>query len=226
MHRCLSDKPAAKLILRRWAAPLHYRRLALSATLPHPFSACRTHTYTNFNTKLKHYTNYRAHSSLPNYLQKSLAKNIRFHCLQPIFSSSPPWTFTKPVINLQLMELPKKTTSPTTFRERFQSLINKHPNTNICYTDGSKTNNRTGLTYSINNSCTRNAIVTSRQFLLQNSRQFTSLYNISSSTCFPPPTNYYRFRLSSSTHCHQQTNLNHPLVTQINILLHTCTKEK
>ena len=87
----------------------------------------------------------RAHSSLPNYLQKSLAKSIRFHCLQPIFSSSPPWTFSKPEINLQLMELSKKTTSPITYRERFQSL-------NICYTDGSKTNNRTGPAYSINNS--------------------------------------------------------------------------
>ena len=126
--------------------PIHYRRLALFATLTSSI-LCLPNTHVHellFNTKLKHYTYYRAHSSLPNYLQRSLAKNICFHCLQPIFSSSPPWTFTKPVINLQLMELPKKTTSPITYRERFQSLINKHPNTNISYTDGSKTNNRAG----------------------------------------------------------------------------------
>jgi len=78
-------------------------------------------------------------------------KKIRFHCLQPIFTSTPPWIATEPSINLQLIELPKKSTSPITYRDRFRSLIINHPNSNICYTDGSKTNNRTGLAYSINN---------------------------------------------------------------------------
>jgi len=54
-------------------------------------------------------------------------------------------------INLELTELPEKSTSPITYRDRFQVLIINHPNSNICYTDGSKTNNRTGPAYSINN---------------------------------------------------------------------------
>jgi len=79
-------------------------------------------------------------------------KKIRFHCLQPIFTSTPPWIAIKPLFNLQLTELHKKSTSPITYdRDHFQSLIINHPNSNICYTDGFKTNNKTGFAYSINN---------------------------------------------------------------------------
>jgi len=72
-------------------------------------------------------------------------------CLQPIFTSTPPWIAIKPSIDLQSTKLPKKSTSPITYRDRFQSLIINYPNSKICYTDGSKTNNRTGITYSIFN---------------------------------------------------------------------------
>jgi len=45
---------------------------------------------------------------LPRFIQHSLSKKVRFHCLTPIFSATPPWTLPRPIINLKLTELPKK----------------------------------------------------------------------------------------------------------------------
>jgi len=127
--------------------------------------------------------------------------------------STPPWIAIKPSINLQLTEFPKKSTSPITYRDRFQSLIINHPNSNICYTDGSRTINRTGLVYTLLTiTYTRNVIVTPRQCL--HNRTPGNLTHASTYPLqpFPPgATNYYRFGLPSSAHGHREYQLGTPL---------------
>jgi len=188
---------------------------------------CLPNTHVNqllFNTKLKRDTCCGAHTSLPNFLQKSLDKKIRFHCLQPIFTSTPPWIVIKPSINLQLTELPKKSTSPITYRDRFQSLIINHPNSNICYTDGSKTNNRTGLAYSINNNLyskrhrnSASGITTELQAIY-----LTLQHILSNPPLLIQPTIISDSLAALTTIAN--TNSGHPLVFRIHLLLNTCAK--
>jgi len=165
LYWCLLYKPPPKHMLRFWY-PL--------STLPKTFFFCHPNPIHPLSTKhaltkLKHKTYCRAHTSLPNFFQKSLDKKIRFHCL--------PWT------SIKFTGLPKKSTSPITHRDRFQSLIINHPNTNICYTDGVHTQ-ITGLALPtlLTINYARNVIVTPRQFSQQNARQSTSRSNVSSPT--------------------------------------------
>jgi len=87
----------------------------------------------------------------PRKVSRSLFK---FHCLPPILPTVPLWLFSSPNIILSLTKFPKRWTPPFVYRSHFQEIINSYTNPTICYTDGSKTEDRTGFAFSINN-CTQ-----------------------------------------------------------------------
>ena len=61
-----------------------------------------------------------------------------------IHLSSPPWLLKQPVIILDLNKLPKNKTHPLIYQEKLNNIQEIYPNYQHIYTDGSKSNFRTG----------------------------------------------------------------------------------
>ena len=90
-----------------------------------------------------------AFTHIPALLKTSLSENITYHCLPPILPTVPPWAMTPPQVILSLSNLPKKSTSPKTYRSHFLEILDTFPNTTLCFTDGSKTPNGAAYAFSI-----------------------------------------------------------------------------
>ena len=135
-----------------------------------------------------------------------------------IFTSTPPWTFIKPSINLQLTELPKKSTPPITYRDRFQPLNIKRP-ISVTPTTAPKQITELALPTSLTIIYTQNVIGTPRQSSQQNFSQFTSLQLL------VQPTRIVSDSLAALTAITNYSNSDHPLVSRILILLNTFAKK-
>ena len=61
-----------------------------------------------------------------------------------IHLSSPPWLLKQPVVILDLNKLPKNKTPPLIYQEKLNNVQEIYPNYQHIYTDGSKSNFRTG----------------------------------------------------------------------------------
>ena len=63
---------------------------------------------------------------------------------------TPPWTIKNPKVILQLNELPKTKTHPSTCQEKLQNILQQHPDYLYVFTNGSKDNNKTACTAVLN----------------------------------------------------------------------------
>ena len=70
-----------------------------------------------------------------------------------LFSTTPPWSFPAPIINYTLAQHSKASTPSSVSRSHFQELIHSFNHPILCFTDGSKSHNRTGFAYPVQN-CT------------------------------------------------------------------------
>jgi len=131
--------------------PLHFQRLTLTAkflttTLQYPDLPVFQRLFSPSPRDKTHNLRYN--------LEKSLGRSFKFHCISPILPTVPPWLFSSLNINLSLTKLPKRSTPLFVYGSHFQAIIHSYRNPTICYTDGSKTKNRAGFAFSINN-CTQ-----------------------------------------------------------------------
>ena len=67
-----------------------------------------------------------------------------------IITQTPPWIIKKPKVILQLSELPKTKTHPSTYIEKFHTILLHHPDHQYIFTDGSKDNNKTACAAVLN----------------------------------------------------------------------------
>ena len=81
-------------------------------------------------------------------LQESTIFLINIH--ESILPQKPPWTIKNPKVILQLNELPKTKTHPSTYQEKLHNILQQHPNYLYIFTDGSKDNNKTACTAVLN----------------------------------------------------------------------------
>ena len=67
-----------------------------------------------------------------------------------ILPELPPWIFKNPKVYLQLNQLHKTMTHPFTYQEKYQNILQQHPDYLCIYTDGSKDNNKTACAAVLN----------------------------------------------------------------------------
>ena len=143
--------PALSLCAEAGIPPLHYRRLTLSENLltaiaQLPDTPIHDYLFNKIDNKLP----YRGASThIRDSVNKSLSRTIQFNCLLPIYSNIPPWAIPPPNITRNLTKLPKNSTSNTIYNTHLQETIDSFPNALVCYTDGSKLENRVGGAYTI-----------------------------------------------------------------------------
>jgi len=95
-----------------------------------------------FETTWPHLTYRKAFTHIRSAFNHQLKKEFKFHCLPIIIPEIPLWAMPKPNINFELTKFPKKTTSASIFRALFHEITIEYQNPTICFTDGSKINNR------------------------------------------------------------------------------------
>ena len=89
-------------------------------------------------------------------LQESTIFLINIH--KSILPQTPPWTIKNPKVILQLNELPKIKTHPSTYPEKLHYILQQHPDYLYIYTDGSKDNDKTACTALLNKIIHRKAL--------------------------------------------------------------------
>ena len=143
--------PGMSLCADAGVPPLHYRRLALTASLLTAILQLPNTLIHHllFNKPGSRTTYCRAYTHLRAYLNQSLDSNFRFHCVSPIYPSPPPWIMSPPEVILKLNQFPKNKTPSAVYRSHYSDILNTFPNATICYTDGSKTDKRVGFAYTI-----------------------------------------------------------------------------
>ena len=67
-----------------------------------------------------------------------------------IITQIPPWIIKKPKVILQLSELPKTKTHPSTYIEKFHTILLHHPDHQYIFTDSTKDNNKTACAAVLN----------------------------------------------------------------------------
>ena len=67
-----------------------------------------------------------------------------------ILPQTPRWTIKNPKVILQLNELSKTKTYPSTYQEKLNNILQQNPNYLYIFTDGSKDNNKTACTAVLN----------------------------------------------------------------------------
>ena len=67
-----------------------------------------------------------------------------------IITQIPPWIIKKPKVILQLSKLSKTKTHPSTYIEKFHTILLHHPDHQYIFTDGSKDNNKTAYAAVLN----------------------------------------------------------------------------
>ena len=126
--------------------PLHFRSLTLTA---------------NFLASAAQISDLPIHTStqsLHNTLLQSLKSHLHYFpklsTPLPIKSATPPWLYNLPTIRLDLTNTPKSDKSG--YRQLLTEIIAEYPTHIVCFTDGSKSVNKTGYAYSIRNAITSN----------------------------------------------------------------------
>ena len=214
--------PAVSLCADAGIPPLHYRRLTLTAKLltsilQHPKTTTYNHIF-HPPPSLHPDNNLRSH------LERQLNRTFKFNILNPIQSTIPPWLFSPPTFNLSLAQYPKSPTSSSVYRSHFQELIHSFQQPTLCFTDGSKTHNKTGFAFSVENSIHpyrhRN---TSSVFTAELQAIFNCLQHILSTT----RSSHTPFLIISDSLAAFNAISNpshaHPLVSRIQLLLETCS---
>ena len=207
----------------RLAYPLHYRRLTLTAKfltnlLQHPETT--TYHYIFHPSSDIHLDN-----NLRTHLQQHLNRNFKFQALSSIFSATPPWAFSVPPINLTLTQHSKKSTPASVIKSRFQELIHSFNHPTVCFTDGSKSHNRTGFAYLVQNStCSHRHRDTASVYTAELQAIFHCIQHILSSP--PSPSTHPVLIVTDSLSALNAISKpfpSHPLIPRIQILLEACT---
>jgi len=75
-----------------------------------------------------------------------------------IIPKTPPWIIKKPKVILELSELPKTKTHPSTYQDKFHNILERYPNHLHIFTDGSKDNDKTACAAILNKKIVRKAL--------------------------------------------------------------------
>jgi len=121
-------------------------------------------------------------------LEKSLVRSFKFYSISSVLPAVPPWLFSSSNIILSLTKFPKRSTPLFVYRSHFQEIINSYTNPTICYTDGSKTKDRAGFAFSINNYTQAHPPSSQHRLLVHNgvNRLFSAFSNTCSHSHFHP----------------------------------------
>ena len=92
-----------------------------------------------------------------------------------IITQTPPWIIKKPKVILQLSKLPKTKTHPSTYIEKFRTILLHHPDHQYIFTDSSKDNNKTGCAAVLSKTILKKAFLRKAPFLQQKSVPLTLL---------------------------------------------------
>jgi len=131
------------------------------------------------------------------YLNHSLSHHTEFNCLSPIDPIAPPWSISLPNIVLKLTELPKHSVNNTIIQAHFHKILADFPNALICYTDGSRFENRVGTAYLISDTLYRFRLRNSASvFTAELQAIFECLQIILSIRPNSPPSHYNSYRLT------------------------------
>ena len=135
--------PSASLCAEASILPLHFRRMISSVNLLLSV-AQNPNLPISYDTLLKS----------PYF--KSTTENIQSHThekfepfsLPPILLNPPPWKIQPPTIHFNLTQYPKSS-SKEIFIQNLQEIYLQYPNSTKCFTDGSKSLNKTACAFSI-----------------------------------------------------------------------------
>ena len=89
-------------------------------------------------------------------LQESAIPITNVH--KSILPQIPPWIIKKPQVILQLNKLHKTKTHPSTYLEKFHTILLHHPDYQYIFTDGSKDNNKTACATVLNKTIHKKAL--------------------------------------------------------------------
>jgi len=152
-----------------------------------------------------------------------LSKNnipIKIHSLPQIFSSPPPWIIEVPSTILDMIEIKKSCANDFEIRNQIYEILNSNCKDSIrCYTDGSKTKEGVGCSFSIENNIS--------QFSLRNnysiySAELTAIYLCLEKISQSASTKDYVILTDSLSSLQGLQNLysNHPIIQRILIIHH------
>ena len=162
--------------------------------------------------------------SIPNnkhirhHFELALQKSFKAHPLQPIYTLSPPWTFTPPSIRLDLTQLsaPKN----IIYLQHIRSLIQEYPHHTLCLSDGSKSKTETAYAYSINGNIISHRI---HNIASIHTAELMAIFACISQISQLPPNNNFLLLTDSLTSLHSLTDpySTNPLVQRIHLTLLT-----
>ena len=89
-------------------------------------------------------------------LQKSKIPLNNIH--ESALLQTPPWIIKNPKVILELNELSKTKTHPSSYQEKFHNILQHHPDHLYVYTDGSKDNNKTACAAVLNKTILKKAL--------------------------------------------------------------------
>ena len=144
------------IILKLSEPPLHFRQLQLSSNfyiknVDHPENPIST-LFLNTDIKSIFIKSQKQNLLLPLYLSKN---NIptKFHPLLPIVTHTPPWLLELPHTVFDLLETKKAPSNNFEIQNQLSEILNsRFKDATRCYTDGSKTNQGVGCSFSIQDS--------------------------------------------------------------------------
>ena len=151
--------------------------------------------------------------------EKKLNSLFNFDPLPPILTLTPPWKYSKPNIRLDMTLIPK-TLNPYPFFAALQDIISEFPDHIHCYTDGSRSRDRTACAYSVALSIHSHRLRNSFSVF---SAELTAIHLcIQSLSKSPPNSKFIVFTDSlSSLNAFQNPYSTHPLTQRILLTLHS-----
>lgn len=153
-------------------------------------------------------------------LQTCLQSRPQLNPLLPIKPDIPPWLYNCPTIRVDLANLPKQ--DDCVYRALIAEIMAEYPNHTVCFTDGSRTEGKTGYAYSIGHLTIKKRMRNSASvFSAELSAIHACLIQL---TRRPPHQNYILLSdsLSSLTSLKDNSSSN-PIVQRILLTLHTLT---
>jgi len=204
---------------RSFNPPLPFRRLILTSNFMSSVSQFpHLPIYNSISLPVPNHLSIPSNKHIHLQFELSLNKSFRAPSLLPIHLSSPPWTFNQPSIRFDSTKI--SPSSNTSYIRHIRCILDENPNHTLCFSDGSKSKQKSVYAYSINGSLVSHHIRNKASVF---TAELMAIFSCLSHLTLLPPHGRFLLLTDSFSSLHSLSNRlsTNPRIQRIRLTLHS-----